>query len=457
MKPCHIFYCFLLTILPFYSFAQWVSVGTGINDTQLQVNSLAVVDENIVWAVASHFDDPAGYHFTRTLDGGITWHPGQLPNVGDYRVLNIFALSDSIAWVIMNTNKKSKIFKTIDGGTMWEEQFGGFNEEDQHVYTLHFFNELEGIAFGGYGLISEGNIMKIFRTDNGGQNWDLIAPELLPPPMLHEEVFLYSGNNAYESKGDTLWFVTERSRIFRTTDRGQTWSAVNVPVWAEVHPAGYSTIAFENSQRGLCFTFEPGYAKQTNDGGETWEWQLSDDLPLTNIAAVEHIPGTENTYLALSGFQWTPFSSRMNYTTDGGSSWNSFFPEPWFLCHQFISPTVGFAGGPVISSTEGGIYKWTGNWLDSTSVKIPEPQIPEPFNIYPNPTSGELIVKGDMIDETTLVEIYNTKGIKLESIEISPGTNSGLDINLGSISSGVYFIKFTDISGNVFMKKITKY
>lgn len=358
------FNCYVL------GFAQWESMGSGIRSGQSNFFSLSAVNEQVIWAVPIKTDFTASFDCTRTVDGGTSWQEGTLPaTMGDYYPGNVFALNAQIAWVIMINlpeQNRIKIFKTVDGGTSWIEQRGGFNEAGHAFAALHFFNAREGVGFGSPGTGNPGvDSLQIFRTADGGENWQRIPPHDMPAPLAGEGVWLYSGNGTYEVQGDTIWFVTRAGRVFRSIDRGGSWEAFRVGISGSNNFPGLASIAFENAQRGLAVTFQPNKASKTTDGGQTWT-----EIPIPadpRLGAIEFVPGTANTYLIHDGYHG---STQMLLTTDGGLSWTKVAYPPSMHCIQFLSPTVGFGGGAVNPSDDLGLYKWTGNLSDSSTRKF---------------------------------------------------------------------------------------
>ena len=70
----------------------------------------------------------------------------------------------------------------------------------------------------------------------------------------------------------------------------------------------------------------------------------------------------------------------------------------------------------------------------------------EPFQVYPNPSSGILNIRlqpeGD-IQQT--VEVYNHLGQKVESYELSFTKDMpAVEVQLNNLSDGVYFIRVFD-------------
>jgi predicted outer membrane repeat protein len=125
-----------------------------------------------------------------------------------------------------------------------------------------------------------------------------------------------------------------------------------------------SAIAFEDAQSGVVVGVQPNRAARTEDGGATWT-EIS--IPTTPQAGlIEYIPGTEDTYVILPGAFLG--GSRMGISRDGGTSWTSPNIPNAIKCLQFISPTLGFAGGTVSTTQNTGLFKWTGDLSDPLYV-----------------------------------------------------------------------------------------
>ena len=71
------------------------------------------------------------------------------------------------------------------------------------------------------------------------------------------------------------------------------------------------------------------------------------------------------------------------------------------------------------------------------------------YEIYPNPTNGHIVVKGNNIN---IVEVYNLCGQKMMSVT---GTQN-MNINMSSLTSGVYMVKIVDNNGNATVNKVVK-
>jgi photosystem II stability/assembly factor-like uncharacterized protein len=456
MKKPHIMLAALLLIMSHTTlWAQWQNVGSGISSSPRDIFSISAVNENVIWAVATNPSTFIGYDFTLSIDGGTTWSAGLLPDtIGNYYPGGIYGLDAQTAWALMiklPQQDKIRIFKTNNGGSSWQEQPGEFNTSGFAFASMHFFNSNEGIGFGSPGTGDPAvDSLRIYRTIDGGDNWARISPLNLPAPVEDEGVWVY-GDNRYESKGDTLWFFTRASRVFRTTDKGQTWQAFNASISGNNNYPGLSSIAFKNSMEGIVTTFVPSQAAITSDGGVTWS-PLS--IPTSTPAAdIEYVPGTPGTYIINEGWLTSGNTSDFLITQDNGNTWYTASFTPAIPVVRFLSPTVGFAGGAVLGPDSGGIYKWTGDITLSIN-NIAQPGLT--VEIYPNPAKDKLVIQlpneFPLPDNLTL-GLINVVGQTIKQVSI----NSKLtNIELGDLPEGIYFYQLRDEQNILTTGKIIK-
>ena len=72
------------------------------------------------------------------------------------------------------------------------------------------------------------------------------------------------------------------------------------------------------------------------------------------------------------------------------------------------------------------------------------------YNIYPNPTNGNIVVSGSNIN---MVEVYNLCGQKVLSVEAN---SNDVNVNMSNLTSGVYMVRIVDNNGNATVNKIIK-
>jgi|GEM_PF-1298660 len=448
-----LFTCLFIPILLFGGVAlqaQWESLGAGLDEQDFQVFSISVVDENVIWVAPNKEGFDPSIELLKTVDGGETWINISLPNnLISFVPEHIYALNDQIAWVVMvglPSQSKTTIYKTINGGENWIQQQGEFNDDGNAIAALHFFNEFEGIAFGSPGTGNEEiDSVKIYITYNGGEDWNKMPSEQLPTPEAAEGVWIYSGNNSYEAIGDTLWFVTRASRVFRTTTKGNSWEAFDVGISGNGGLIGLSSIAFEDNLNGIAVTYNTSQAAKTTDGGETWvEIEVPEGI---NIGQIEHIPSTKDTYLASDGFLGD--DTEMLFTEDGGATWELLDLPPSMSCMQFISPTIGFGGGVVDPDNDTGIYKWTGDLSDPINTGVEDLVFEDYFMLNANPVDDVLSfsTKKAVGLNGISTEIYSVDGA-LVMRKVFENVTGTYEMDVAELSVGTYLFKI-DVEGGI--------
>ena len=119
-----------------------------------------------------------------TRDGGETWNKlscNELPKTEDGEAAfaasntNIAIVGDK-TWLVSG-GKKSRVFYSSDKGKTWEV----FNtpiiqgQESQGIYSVDFYDENNGIIFGGDYSKPDENIANKAITNDGGKTWKLVA------------------------------------------------------------------------------------------------------------------------------------------------------------------------------------------------------------------------------------------------------------------------------------------
>jgi hypothetical protein len=128
-------------ILSFTIQAQWQIQNPGFTKDTVMFYEMSLPDQNTAWAVC--YDANGGLlgprrtlSFTRTINGGANWIPGQMGSDKTLRFSNISAINGEEAWVAMHKvgpvpgnyavgaggsfEKGGGVFHTTDGGITWE-------------------------------------------------------------------------------------------------------------------------------------------------------------------------------------------------------------------------------------------------------------------------------------------------------------------------------------------------
>jgi hypothetical protein len=165
--------------------------------------------------------------------------------------------------------------------------------------------------------------------------------------MPGEGAFAASGTCLLVGRGGRAWFATggaKVSRVFRSTDRGRTWTAHETQVRAGTPSSGVFALTFDDGEHGVVVGGdykEPEKAGPvvalTSDGGRSWR-QPKGQGPSGYRSAVAFLPGEQGHILIAVG----PTGSDLS--TDGGETWRRL-GTTGFYAVSFASSTVGWAVG----------------------------------------------------------------------------------------------------------------
>ena len=335
--------------------AQWVEQSVGFTTASRGIRDISVVDANTAWAIA--YDGTGGsaivHDFSRTTNGGTTWTPGIIggPGTNALEFSNIHALDANTAWVAMyNASGGGRIYKTTDGGQNWTHQSTAtFSAPDGFPNVVHFFNANEGWAMGD----PNNGYFEFYTTTNGGNNWVRVPQANIPANLSGE----FGIVDVYSAVGNTLWFGTQLGRIYKSSDKGHTWTVSNSGFTGSATVFALNNVVFKDLNNGLVQN--DSLIVRTTDGGATWSpVTYSGTLRQSDL---DFVPGTAGTYVSTgANSQISDLGSTMS--TDNGSTWTITSPGDTMqlTALDMFSPTIGWAGG-FNSAAGGGIFKWTGN------------------------------------------------------------------------------------------------
>ncbi len=162
---------------------------------------------------------------------------------------------------------------------------------------------------------------KVIRSTDGGKTWKVID--------LNTKI----ASNAYAVgifalNDSTAWLTVgilspSQRRIYKTSDGGENWSvqyAVTAPSGRTWPPA----VQFVNSQKGYFIDVFGNASGKTEDGGVTWK--TSSPLTLSGSWIWGQV-AQKNWWDVKGDTIWWGTSQFILKSTNGGTSWKSFFPS----------------------------------------------------------------------------------------------------------------------------------
>lgn len=282
--------------------------------TDARLRAVAAVGEKAAWA--------SGQRGTvvRTTDGGALWRRVPVPDGASLDFRDLHAFDDRAAVVLaIGAGELSRIYRTVDGGQAWK--LAWMNRDPKAFYdAIAFWDDRHGLALGD----PVDGRFALLVTDDGGESWERLAPESLPPALDGEGAFAASGTCLVAQGDRRAWFATGgggKARVFRTEDRGRSWTAHETPVRAARPSSGLFSLTFRDGRHGVAvggdYTTPEGPAGDvivTDDGGLSWACPARGGLPGFRSAVADLLLGGSAALVAVG-------PSGGELSTDGGASW----------------------------------------------------------------------------------------------------------------------------------------
>jgi len=313
--------------------------------TPESLRGASAVSRQIAWASGTHGT------YLRTIDGGRTWTPAQVPDATtlDFRAVVAFSASEAFL-MSAGPGEQSRIYRTTDAGQHWQLQFTNPNPKG-FFDSMAFWNPTHGIVLGDPVPDENGKLHFALLETDDGQTWQQIPPAQLPKALEGEGAFaasntsiailrspgvvresfssipvspqrhagatesartstiqpaeLWKSNASAPPKPTTseeasapdsnIWFATggKAARVFHSPDAGKTWEVFDTPILHGQDSTGIFSIAFRDPFHGVI---AGGDFKRPRDDGPNLAftedggktWTLSDIWPQPYFSAVAY-------------------------------------------------------------------------------------------------------------------------------------------------------------------------
>jgi len=244
----------------------------------------------------------------KTINSGKSWEKQNSGTTS--HLFSVYFIDENVGFVSgqitgcidENCDKECVLLKTTNGGETWTKKL---HKDYVRIKSLYFFNESIGIALINY---SPNSIYYyIVKTENGGDSWNLINPEIKTP---HDKFFCV---------GNVVYIAGENQKIFKSTDWGDNWETITTPMpaWNDVR-----NLYFYNDNIGFIDGVTAIY--KTTDGGINWN---TVDFPFSSFGVFHFYDETElfniETVSAYEGGDFPTFKGSQSYQTyNGGETWD---------------------------------------------------------------------------------------------------------------------------------------
>lgn len=446
---------FAAILVAFSSNAQtdfWTEQATSQPAASTGMRSISIVDDNVAWL--SNSCGTTGCttirRYSLTLDYGTTWITNAI-DLGaasaNLEISNICGVSATTAFAAVFPKAAGTvggIWKTTDSGTTWSRQAtASYNGVDGASFTnlVHFWDENVGVTMGDP---SDGSF-EIYTTTNGGTNWTRVSAGI-PAALDPQE---YGLTNQFTVSGNTIFIGTTFGRILKSADKGLTWSVSQSPIpdfGGGINGSESGDLSFTSESNGLLQTSDY-LLYNTIDGGVTWNtvnWAGT----LRNFG-ISEIPGQVDQYISVG--EDIDAVRGSSYTNDGGLNWVNINDAPDLAYVDggviaFRSINVGFASSFSTSAAVGGIFKWNGNSLATSTFSNDKA-----FSALINNATGMLEVNGKNIANVT---VFDVLGKQVSNNNFTSVDNAS--INASNFNNGIYLVKVTNNAGATSTIKVIK-
>lgn len=177
----------------------------------------------------------------RSTDRAQTWQAAAAPTHATLTGVS-FAADGRHGWAV---GHDALILGSSDGGATWARQFQGENLQDSFLDVLAL-DATRAIAVGAYGLF--------ISTTDGGRTWERRSAAAGD----------FHLNRISRGPTGTLYLAGESGTLLRSTDAGQTWTAIRAPYEGSFY--GITTVG----ERTLLAYGLRGHLYRSTDDGEHW-------------------------------------------------------------------------------------------------------------------------------------------------------------------------------------------
>jgi photosystem II stability/assembly factor-like uncharacterized protein len=327
---------------------------------------------------------------------------------------NMNAVDTSKVFVCGYLNANTWVWKTTNSGLNWIQIF---NQPNGMINAIMMKNSQKGFLVGN----PVNGRWSLWKTTNGGNNWD--STGMFLPQSGSELGFnnsLYVGTGSDSNK---IWFGTNNSRIYYSSNYGINWTAQSTA------PEQNSFFVTFSTYSSFGYTGGSNYLLKTTNKGVNWiQETINGTGSVTGFAQLSwDIMVTRGNSI----YRWTGSNWSQSYTAPSGTynfvdNINSIYNNP---CDHYAIRTNG--GITFLLELEG--------------VKKLSNNIPENFSLsqnYPNPFNPSTVISFQLVvNSSTKLTVYDVLGNEVSTLineHLKPGIYE-VEFNGDNYASGVYY------------------
>ena len=399
----------------------WTEQVTGIST---QLTSVSNIDGNNAWVCGSNGTviktSNAGYNWSNLTGNGLP---------ANISLIHIFGINSTTALTAGYIGSNTFVYRTSNSGANWIEVF---NQPGGFINGIWLYNSNNGIMEGD----PVGGRWSLWRTSNGGINWDSAGM------YLAQNGAELGWNNSIWGYNSQVWFGTDNSKIYHSSNGNPPWESQST-----VPNTNIFSLWLNQSDGLTGLAGGDSLSKTTNSGSL---WNISPSSASGNINGIAGI-------LYLGNVNWFIRSNSNIYYSYFGIPWSLQYTAPSGTFTHMAGIRTNFSGGP------GAIYAVRNNGGISRlnfiieGVTIISGEIPSEYKLhqnYPNPFNSSTVFKfevpklGSSIGSEVRggyvkIVTYNALGKEVASLVnevLQPGSYK-VEWNGNDLASGIYFYR----------------
>lgn len=369
--------------------------------------------------------DPNGGYFEiyNTTDGGTTWTRLPQANIpaklsGEYGTVEHYEVYNDIVWFATN---KGRIFKSTDRGYHWTVT----QTPMTNTFRITFRDADHGIIY----TVSNTGVYTMYRTSDGGQNWQPVTPT----GKIHKNGIEYIPNtNILISAGA----ASSDYGVSYSADDGSSFND-----YADFYK-NYQFLAIGTSPEGNAWV--GGF---NDDHYTDGMWFLRNDAIFANFT-VNKTTGNKNdstvvftdkSYGDPEGWNWNFGENASPQTLTGKGPHTVKYTD---VGYKDVTLTINVGQEEYICVKKNALYV---TW----PAGINTPNDSKQYTLFPNPASTWVKLSGF---ERGIIKVYNSSGVMVWE---SKGTTANNSIDVSGLAPGMYIIRILDTNGKMISKKLT--
>ena len=416
----------------------YTELNSGVNTS---LNSVCMVGKNLsqpnypsqVWVCG------ANGVVLKSTDIGSNW--SSVGTNGIPATVNLITISSRGNDTVLtagNIGSTTYVYRTVNGGLNWSQVFTQANGK---INAIWMRNATSGFMTGN----PVGGRWSLWKTSNAGLTWDSTG-------MFLSQAGSETGwNNSLTIQNNNIWFGTNNTRLYRSTNSGSIWSAVTTA--PEVNSSAV-WIYFDTSSNSTFVSFGGNNVYYSTNNGSSWQQAGCPDTG----KFVGFCPGYFGVYDQYPMSMYTVRNNSKIYFSFGFYNYNAEYTAPSGVYNRLandIERSYWWYSFAVRSN--GGITRFS--LFRGGAVRRISDVVPEDFGLYqsyPNPFNPVTNIRFSIpnyIKEAVKLVVYDILGREINVLvneQLIAGEYEA-SFDASDIPGGVYFYRL--ISGTFTISK----